>query len=462
MTTLRSVPDPDSSDDLPPGADPFAPEVLGGLSLAAVESRLRTWAGRVAAGEARLLALLGEFDERRAWAGVGMRSCAHWATWRLGWSLTTAMEKVRVARALRLLPAVRAAFDGGRLSFSQVRAVTRIATPANEQVFLDLARSASAGQLEAMVGGIRRAIKGAAADAAARRGEKPEPVAPRVSTRYNTDGNFVLTLVCAPADGVVVQAALDGVRTDLDQADSSAEESPRLRTPAGAGLLELARRYLADRGRSHPARARRDRSKLTVHVDPLSGWVRLPDGELLPPGTVGEGLLDIDVTAATGTLRRLTPDDLTAADAGRDQRDAPQALRDLLTAVDGPCCRYPTCTQRRNLHAHHVVFWANGGHTDLANTIWLCTFHHQQVHEHGLQLTLHPTTRALEIRAADGTVVPARPDLPWADPGTLDPKHHIASTTLPPNALDSHLGLGYAVSVLMQWIDLPDRTAEAA
>ena len=399
-----------------------------------------------------------------------MRSCAHWATWRLGWSLTTAMEKVRVARALRLLPAIRGAFDGGRLSFSQVRAVTRIATPSNEQVFLDLARSASAGQLEAMVGGIRRAIKGAARDAAARRGEKPEPIAPRVSTTYNPDGDFVLTLVCSPADGVVVQAALDAVRTDLDLAnssaeeseESSAEESQQPRTPAGAGLLELSRRYLADRGLTHPARARRDRSKLTVHIDPLSGWVRLPDGELLPPGTVADGLLDIDVTATVGTLRRLTPDDLTTADAGRDQRDAPQALRDLLTAVDGPCCRYPTCTQRRNLHAHHATYWSRGGRTDLANTVWLCTFHHQQVHEAGIQLSLHPTTRTLEIRTADGTVVPARPDLPWADPDTLDPARHIAPTTLPPHARDGHLDLGYAVSVLMQWIELPDQTAEAA
>ncbi|MDQ1632230.1 MAG: hypothetical protein QOC80_2202 [Frankiaceae bacterium] len=156
MTDLRAVPDPDSAFDADAAAAAFAPEALEGLSLTAVERRLTTWAGRTAAGEARLLALLGEFDARCGWAGVGVRSCAHWATWRLGWSHTTAMEKVRVARALRSLPTIRGAFGAGRVSFSQVRALTRIATPANEHVFLELARVASAGQLEAIVGGIRR------------------------------------------------------------------------------------------------------------------------------------------------------------------------------------------------------------------------------------------------------------------------------------------------------------------
>ncbi|MDQ1632009.1 MAG: hypothetical protein QOC80_1981, partial [Frankiaceae bacterium] len=226
MTNLRSVPEPGPSVSASADADQFAPEALEGLSLVAVERRLTTWAGRVAAGEARLLALLGEFDARQGWVGVGVRSCAHWATWRLGWSHTTAMEKVRVARALRSLPRIRGAFGAGRVSFSQVRALTRIATPANEHAFLELARVASAGQLEAIVGGIRRATKGAAQDAALRRGEAPEPFAPRASTKYNADGNLVVTLVCTPADGAVMTAALDAARTDLDHAARAAAEKP--------------------------------------------------------------------------------------------------------------------------------------------------------------------------------------------------------------------------------------------
>jgi hypothetical protein len=54
-----------------------------------------TWAARVARGDAQLLALIAELDAREAWAGHGVASCAHWLSFRLGWSPTTARERVR-------------------------------------------------------------------------------------------------------------------------------------------------------------------------------------------------------------------------------------------------------------------------------------------------------------------------------------------------------------------------------
>src|SRR5674476_219326 len=97
---------------------------LAGLSDERVAEALTTWAGRVAAGEARLLAYIGEFDERRAWAVHGILSCGHWLSWRLGMGPNAASERVRVARALRGLPGMFAAFAAGRLSYTQVRAIS--------------------------------------------------------------------------------------------------------------------------------------------------------------------------------------------------------------------------------------------------------------------------------------------------------------------------------------------------
>ena len=77
---------------VPPDTPPLSSEELADL--------ITTWAGRLAAGEAELLRLLGEFDAREAWAELGMLSCAHWIAWRLGMTLSTAKAKVRVARAL--------------------------------------------------------------------------------------------------------------------------------------------------------------------------------------------------------------------------------------------------------------------------------------------------------------------------------------------------------------------------
>jgi hypothetical protein len=53
---------------------------------------LACWSGRVAAGEARVLRLLGELDVRERWAEVGVLSCAHWASWKLGLILVTARD----------------------------------------------------------------------------------------------------------------------------------------------------------------------------------------------------------------------------------------------------------------------------------------------------------------------------------------------------------------------------------
>src|SRR3954453_21696793 len=108
----------------------LAPEIslddLSALSDDEVPDAVVVWAGRVAAGEARLLAFLGEFDARGQWAGVP--SCASWLSWQLAIGRKAASEKVRVARALRGLPVTRAAFERGELSYTQVRALTRVAS----------------------------------------------------------------------------------------------------------------------------------------------------------------------------------------------------------------------------------------------------------------------------------------------------------------------------------------------
>src|SRR5512138_743925 len=95
----------------------------------------------------RLLECIRLFDESSHWADQGALSCAHWLTWRVGWDKATAREKVRVARALSLLPAIDEALKSARLSYAKVRALTRVATPANEAVLLQMALLSTGAQL---------------------------------------------------------------------------------------------------------------------------------------------------------------------------------------------------------------------------------------------------------------------------------------------------------------------------
>src|SRR3954462_14528988 len=152
-------------------------------------------AGRIAAGQAELLTWIAEFDRREGWAGTGLLSCAHWLSWRIGLSPSAAREQVRVARKLEDLPTVAAAFADGRVSYSKVRAVTRVAEPDDGIDWVGLGRTSSSAQLEKIVRGVRRvkANEAAAAD--------PETAAWKLQTRtrFDDNGNFVLT-ISGPAE----------------------------------------------------------------------------------------------------------------------------------------------------------------------------------------------------------------------------------------------------------------------
>src|SRR5262249_30539648 len=99
--------------------------------------RIAEQAAHLDAAMHRLLVDLREFDERGGWYGQGASSCAHWLAWRVGWDLVTARDHVRVARKIVEFPAIDDALRRGEVSYSKVRALLRVATPANEVLLLD-------------------------------------------------------------------------------------------------------------------------------------------------------------------------------------------------------------------------------------------------------------------------------------------------------------------------------------
>ncbi len=103
-----------------------------------LEAQITELAAHIHAATYRLLTLIREFDRREAWADQGLRSCAHWLNWKCGIDRGAGREKVRVAKALESLPQISEAFSEGRVSYSKVRAMTRIATPENEADLLGL------------------------------------------------------------------------------------------------------------------------------------------------------------------------------------------------------------------------------------------------------------------------------------------------------------------------------------
>ena len=146
----------------PPPDVAASPAEPAGVPLERLEAQICELAGHLAAATCRFLVLLADFDARRGWASWEMTSCAAWLSWKCQLSSGTAREHVRVARALRGLPVIRARFAAGRLSYAKVRALTRIATPATEAGLAGLAGPMTANQLERFA----RALQGRQAERA--------------------------------------------------------------------------------------------------------------------------------------------------------------------------------------------------------------------------------------------------------------------------------------------------------
>ncbi len=104
-----------------------------------LDSAIVSLAARINASSYELLVLIRRFDERAGWLKWGFINCSDWLHWRCDLSLSAAREKVRVAHAMKTLPAITSAFSSGELSYSKVRALTRVATLDNEDALLAFA-----------------------------------------------------------------------------------------------------------------------------------------------------------------------------------------------------------------------------------------------------------------------------------------------------------------------------------
>lgn len=382
--------------------DPVVVVDPAGLPNERLEAEICELAGHMWAAECRWLLMVGEFDRREAWGGAGLLSCAHWLSWRCGVGLVAAREKVRVARRLMELPLVTDAFSRGELSYAKVRALSRVANEANEPELVEIARAATASQLERIVRTYRRVqVQEELVEANGRHQAR------QARWYWDDDGSFVLSARLSPEDGALVLAALEAGRpTEIPAparpGDDSAESPPAVARNAealvGAAQLALSAVERTDRGDAP--------CQVVVHVDApvladdaADGRCYLEDGPRLPPETARRLSCDAEVIAVTHAR-----DGTTVLDVGRKTRTIPRKLRRALRVRDGGC-RFPGCSNHRFVDGHHIVFWENGGETKLENLILLCRRHHRLVHEEGYGLTC-PAPGVFVFTRPDGRLVP--------------------------------------------------------
>jgi hypothetical protein len=203
----------------------------------ALGERIAEQAAHLDAATHTLLVDIREFDEQGGYAGQGARTCAHWLSWRLGWSGGTAREHVRVASKLATLPLIDDALRRGEISYSKVRAMTRVATQLNEALLLDEARYTTGGQLE------RICQKYAAITRAGENDTPRDDERRRYLRKTDTaDGMVRIEAVLHPEEAEVVWAAIEREAIDRCRAAQSCERAARAAQTNEPGVVTGCRR----------------------------------------------------------------------------------------------------------------------------------------------------------------------------------------------------------------------------
>jgi hypothetical protein len=283
----------------------------------------------------------------------------------------TAREKVRVARALAGLPETSAAMAKGELSFSQVRALTRVADAESEEDLLEHARSMSAAALERLVRSWKRL------------GREDEEALERrrhasrcLSVFPADDGTYLVRGRLDPEVGALLMRAIEAA-SDALYRGSVPETTPEQRR--ADALAHLAERAL-EAGFEEGGCCSAERYTVVLHADGATleedgepGRSELEDGTRVPAGTSRRIACDASV------VRAKTAESGAGAEVGPRTRVVPPRMRRALEIRDRGC-RFPGCGSRFT-DAHHIRHWADGGTTRLDNLVLVCKAHHRLLHD---------------------------------------------------------------------------------
>ncbi len=217
---------------------------------------IATLAARIDAATYELLVLIRKFDELGNW-GCGFLSCAHFLNWRIGLAPGAARERVRIARALGYLPRISAAMKRGELSYSKVRALTRVARPDTEETLLGVARTGTAAHVEQIVRAWRRIDRSVeAAD------DELRDASSEVTTHVDENGMVVIRGRLAPEAGEVLRKAIEAAGERLYAPEQ--KDRPSAGKVCADALVLVAESAL--RGGLDPGSSG-DRYQVVVHVN---------------------------------------------------------------------------------------------------------------------------------------------------------------------------------------------------
>jgi len=279
------------------------------------------------------------------------------------------------SHALAELPKISERFDKGQLSFSKVRAITRIADKSNEDYLLMIADHGTAHHVEKLVSKYRTAKRLQDVDIVRAQYNNRE-----MTHYYDHDGCLVIKARLPAEQGALIVKALE-MAMDRDfaevtavtsdpESESEAEVVP-IATRRADALTEIAETYMNN---NESSGSTADRYQVVVHVSAETSSIE--NG----PGVSLETSRRIACDSSVVCIK--DDENGEPLSIGRRSRSIPPSMRRALRARDKGC-RFPGCTHTRFVDGHHIQHWADGGETSLDNLVMLCRHHHHLVHEGG-------------------------------------------------------------------------------
>ncbi|MBW2527805.1 MAG: hypothetical protein JRI23_26730, partial [Deltaproteobacteria bacterium] len=250
----------------------------------------------------------------------------HYARERLGFGVKATRERVRIGKALRALPSIERAFVRGRLSYSRVREVTRVAVPDTEAQWLETAERLTMRELERKVAQV----------------VGPKDAAPSPADVTWTTPDLVELSVRLPAETwALLKRAMEGAR---QQAERSISDAEAIEAVAREALAQLAQADSTDLGDPRKAVVLYQCTDCgQTELETNAGAVPLPEHAA---ERLGAGAKRIDLS---------TEGRCEACVGGA----MPAAVRRAVLARDRAKCRI--CGRRRYVDVHHFHPQSEGG-----------------------------------------------------------------------------------------------------
>jgi hypothetical protein len=319
----------------------------------------------------RFARLLAALHESRLYLQLGHPGIAHYAEHRFQLGRSETYEMLRVVEVIDERPQCLEAFEAGQLSWTTLKAVTRVATAETEADWLAFAKEHTFAELRAEV-----------QDALEKNRDHPRTDRfglPNLTTR--------LVLELTREERARLEAALEKATAEIGERLGSEPLAPK------DVLLYLAERFLHTDVEGTPeGRVERTASPFAIVYQQCESCRRSRLLSADGPVEVDPECVDRRKDTATEERLEATGDRGDYKDQGEPEIDRPNptALARRVKLRDGDRCANPGCGRRDNLQAHHIEHRSNGGRTVADNEAAVCTCCHALIHAGLLEVTGTP------------------------------------------------------------------------